>query len=72
MSNYIKKYDVGNIAIDLPYNSHIHELPLLSFNDFRGGVSISLVYNNKNALAEDNLFNVGKGYKLNIQKRIIF
>ena len=72
MSNYIKKYDVGNIAIDLPYNSHIHELPLLSFNDFRGGVCISLVYNNKNALAEDNSFNVGKGYKLNIQKRIIF
>ena len=71
MSNYIKKYDVGNIAIDVPYNSHIHELPLLSFSDFENGVNISLVFNKKLKNDDINLFNIGAGYKLNIQKRII-
>lgn len=72
MSTYIKKYDVGTITIDLPYNSYIHNLPLLSFNDFRDSVNISLVFNQKLKIDEDNSFNIGKGYKLNIHKKIIF
>lgn len=72
MSTYIKKYDVGTITIDLPYNSYIHNLPLLSFNDFRDSVNISLVFNQKLKIDEDNSFNIGKGYKLNIHKKIFF
>ena len=71
MSNYIKKYDVGNIAVQLPYNSFIHELTLLSFSDFRNSVNISLFYNHKLKNENNNLFNVGNGFKLNIQKRIV-
>ncbi len=71
MSNYVKKYDVGEIALDLPYNSFIHELPLLSFKDFTNSVSISLIHNHKLKIDNSNLFNVGVGYKLNIQKKII-
>ena len=47
MSNYVKKYNLGNIIVDLPYNSYIHELPLLSFSDYRNSVNISLVFNKK-------------------------
>jgi len=71
MSNYIKKYEVGNIAIDLPYNSHIHELLLLSFSDFRNSVNISLIFNQKLKYEQNNMFNIQEGFKLNIQKRII-
>ena len=71
MSNYVKKYNVGNIMMDLPYNSFIHELPLLSFSDFRNGVVLSLVYNQKLKLDGINEFNIEAGYKLNIQKKII-
>ncbi len=71
MSNYIKKYNIGEIAIDLPYNSYIHELPLLSFSDFRNSVNLSLIFNHKLKLDGNNMFNVKEGYKLNIQKKII-
>lgn len=71
MSNYIKKYNTGNIMVDLPYDSYIHKLPLLSFSDFRNSVNISLVYNHKLKLDSNNMFNIANGYKLNIQKRIV-
>ena len=47
MSNYVKKYNLGNIMVNLPYNSYIHELPLLSFSDYRNSVNISLVFNKR-------------------------
>ena len=71
MSNYIKKYNTGNIMVDLPHNSYIHELPLLSFSDFRNSVNISLVFNHKLKQDNNNMFNINNGYKLNIQKRIV-
>ena len=74
MSNYIKKYGTGNISIDLPYNSHIHELPLLYFKDHKNSVNISIVYNNelKEEYSNNNLFNINYGFKLNIQKKLLF
>lgn len=71
MSNYVKKFNVGNISIDLPYRSHIHTLPLLSFSDFRNSVNIELVFNQKLNKEGIDYFNSGVGFKLNIQKRII-
>lgn len=71
MSTYIKKYDVGNIAMDLPYNSFIHELPILRFKDFRNRVNLSVVFNYKLKYDESNIFNMGEGFKLNIQKRVV-
>ena len=72
MSNYVKKYNVGNIMMDLPYNSFIHELPLLSFSDNRNSVNLSLVYNHRlNSNDTANMFNIKNGYKLNLQKKLI-
>ena len=74
MSNYVKKYNLGNIIVDLPYNSYIHELPLLSFSDYRNSVNISLVFNKRlesiDTAACSNTFNIKEGYKLNIQKKV--
>ena len=70
MSNtYIKKYDVGQIKLDLPYANYIHELPLLSFGDVQHTINLSLVYNRKNNA--ENAFNIANGFKLNLQKRLI-
>ena len=71
MSNYIKKYNGGEIVVDLPYNSFIHELPLFDFNTFRNKYNISLVYNHKIKKAGTNPFNIGTGFKLNVQKKLI-
>ena len=72
--NYVKKYDVGQIKLDLPYANFIHELPLLSFGDVLHTVNLNLVfnyerYNTENA--SDNPFFIAPGYKLNLQKRIL-
>ena len=76
MSNYVKKYNLGNIMVDLPYNSYIHELPLLTFSDFRNGVNLSLIYNKRlesiDIGACSNTFNIKEGFKLNIQKKVYF
>ena len=68
-NNYVKKYDMGEIKLDLPYANYIHELPLLSFGDVLHTFDLSLVFNyeNKNV----NPFFIANGYQLNLQKRII-
>ena len=71
MSNYVKKYDVGQIQLDLPTSNYIHELPLLSFSDIYGGVNLSLVFNYQGKLENSNAFYISAGYKLNLQKRLI-
>ena len=72
MSNtYVKKYDVGEIKLDLPYANYIHELPLLSFGDVQHTINLSLVFNYARKEAGDNSFNIANGYKLNLQKRIV-
>ena len=80
MSNtYIKKYDVGQIKLDLPYANYIHELPLLSFGDVQHTINLSLVYNysarkreiESGYTGETNPFNIASGFKLNLQKRLI-
>ena len=80
MSNtYVKKYDVGQIKLDLPYANYIHELPLLSFGDVQHTINLSLVYNysarkreiESGYTGETNPFNIASGFKLNLQKRLI-
>ena len=71
MGNYVRKYDLGNIRVDLPYASHIHDLPLLHFQDFKGSVDINLIYNRR-LFGNNYNFNLPDGYKINIQKKIIF
>ena len=72
MSNtYVKKYDVGQINLDLPYANYIHELPLLSFGDVQHTINLSLVFNYARKAEGDNSFNIANGFKLNMQKRII-
>ena len=72
MSSFIKKYNVGNISLDLPYNSFIHELPLLGFSDMKNSYNFSLVFNHKLKLDLCNVFNIDNGFKLNVQKKIVF
>ena len=73
MSNtYVKKYDVGQIKLDLPYAHYIHELPLLSFGDIQHTINLSLVFNSERKKKEDNSFSIADGFKLNLQKRIVF
>lgn len=68
-ANYVRKYDVGSIRLDAPYAHFVHELPILSFGDILHTVNLSLVYQSK---MTDNPFYISNGFKLNIQKRIIF
>ena len=73
MSNtYIKKYDVGQIKLDLPYANYIHELPLLSFGDVQHTINLSLVFNYERKKKYDESFFIADGFKLNLQKRIGF
>ena len=67
--SYVKNYEIGNIRLDSPYNHFIYELPLLSFGDVQHAIALSLVFNSR--LANENLFCMGCGYKLNMQKRLI-
>lgn len=76
MSNtYVKKYDVGQIKLDLPYANYIHELPLLSFGDVQHTINLSLVFNRERYTEEaqesENPFFIAPGFKLNLQKRLI-
>ena len=67
--SYVKNYEIGNIRLDSPYTHFIYELPLLSFGDVQHAIALSLVFNSR--LANENLFCMGCGYKLNMQKRLI-
>ena len=69
MSNYNKKYAIGDLFLAEPYLHCIHKLPLLAFSDVLGSVELDLIYNSKNA--SENNFNIANGFKLNLQKRII-
>ena len=84
MSN-VKNYDVGQIKFDMfpegydhdgPYVSYTHELPLLSFSDVQHSVNLSLVFNYDRYREEKenntNPFFIAPGYKLNLQKRLIY
>ena len=71
---YVKKYDVGQIKVDLPYANYIHELPLLSIGDVKHNINLSLVFNYNRYKEESengsNPFFIAPGYKLNLQKRL--
>jgi len=67
--SYVKKYDVGQIKLDLPTANYIHELPLLSFGDVQHTINLSLIFNYANRT--DDSFNIAPGYKLNLQKQIV-
>jgi hypothetical protein len=81
--SYVKKYDVGQINIDLlnsntieepPYVQYIHQLPLLSFGDVQHNMNLSLVFNYERYREEKasgkNPFFIAPGFKLNLQKRL--
>ncbi|MBR2722425.1 MAG: RHS repeat-associated core domain-containing protein [Clostridia bacterium] len=69
-NNYVKKYECGELSLDLPFANTIYELPLLSFGDMRGSMTVSLVFNHEMSQTEGNPFHITDGYKLNLQKRI--
>ena len=68
----VKNYNVGEIKLDLPSRQFIHELPLFSFSDIYQSVNVSLIYNSLMKEDGSNPFNITSGFKLNLQKRIIF
>ena len=83
--SHVKKYDVGQIRLDLlktpdvqdcPYMQYTHELQLLSFGDVQHSVNLSLVFNyeryrNEKATGENPFF-IAPGFKLNLQKRLLY
>ena len=69
--NYVKKYDVGQIKLDLPYANYIHELPLLSFGDVQHTINLNLIFNYQRKVENNNPFYIAPGFQLNLQKRII-
>ena len=71
MSNYVKKYDLGEMYLELPQKHCIYELPLLSFSDMRSGVTLSLMFNQALEAQGQNIFHIAAGYKLNLEKRFI-
>lgn len=68
---FVKKYDEGNIQIDLPTSNYLYELPLLSIADTHGGLDLTLIFNRKLYAEGINTFSILSGYKLNVQKRIL-
>lgn len=68
----IKKYDVGEINVTLPTCNYIHRLPLISFGDIHGGFTLSLCFNYVMKNEGTNTFGIAAGFKLNVDKRIIF
>ena len=69
--NYVKKYDVGQIKLDLPYANYIHELPLLSFGDVQHTINLNLIFNYQRKVENNNPFHIAPGFQLNLQKQII-
>ena len=71
MSNtYVKKYDVGQIKLDLPYANYIHELPLLSFGDVQHTINLNLIFNYQRKVENNNPFHIAPGFQLNLQKKV--
>lgn len=66
---YVKEFEVGNIRLDTPNKHIVHELPLLAFGDARDTLALSLIFQSK---LTNNPFYIANGYKLSLQKRIIF
>jgi len=71
-TNFIKKFERGEMYLDLPYANCIYELPLWSFADMRHSFHLSLIYNRTLKEQNDDFFHIAKGYKLNLQKRLIY
>ena len=69
MSNYNKKFSVGSASLAVPYFDYYHALPLVAFGDVKSNIELSLVYNSM--LEEENCFNIGDGFKLNLQKKLL-
>ena len=82
--SYVKKYDVGQINVDLlnsigfeepPFVQYTHELPLLSFGDVQHNMNLSLVFNyeryREDKANSNNPFFIAPGFKLNLHKRLI-
>ena len=82
--NNVKKYDLGEINIDLtnattkyapPYIHYTHDLPLISFGDAHNTLNLSLIFNYENykndVETNKNPFFIAPGYKLNLQKHIV-
>ena len=67
--SYVKNFEVGNVRLDTPNKHIVHELPLLSFGDARNTFALSLIFQSK---LTTNPFYIANGYKLSLQKRIIF
>ncbi|MBQ9144921.1 MAG: RHS repeat-associated core domain-containing protein [Clostridia bacterium] len=68
--NFNKKCNAGSIVLASPYFEYVYSLPLVSFGDAKGSVELGIVYNSQ--LASSNLFNIANGFKLNLQKKLIF
>ena len=69
---YVKNHNPGKITMDLPKANYIYELPLLSVGDIHGAVNVSLIFNREMAENDLNPYFIQPGYKLNLQKMIIF
>lgn len=69
---HVKTYNPGQFSLDLPKPNYLYELPLFSLNDFHGGFSLTLLYDYDASKSNNNHFNMRTGYKLNVQKRLIF
>lgn len=67
--NYNKKYDVGSTSLAAPFFDYYHTLPLVAFGDVKSSVELSFVYNSM--LGAENHFNIGNGFKLNLQKKLL-
>ena len=71
-TNIVKSYNVGEINLDLPSRQFVHELLLFSFSDIYQSVNVSLIFNSLLKENGTNPFNITSGFKLNLQKRIIY
>ena len=84
--SYVKKYDAGKINLDLPKISvkpedsvivrYNHVLPLFSFGDIQHDIGLSLVFDHERYVIETesntNPFFIAPGFKLNLQKSIVY
>ena len=69
MSNFNNKYNVGSASLAEPFFDYCHTLPLVAFGDVKSGVELSLVFNSN--IKDENHFNIGSGFKLNLQKKLL-
>ena len=67
--SYNTKYAIGELRLAEPYLHFIHKLPLLSFGDIMSTVEVDLIYNSRNATA--NNFKLANGFKLNLHRQLV-